>query len=101
MFTHHHLSGQQKALTGLILTLVLIGLIDQAIRNPFSIFIPLLIVGILVYLYKYPPAWLIKLSRPNSPYAVRGHRREYTRRSASKGRKYPFRVIDGKKKKSL
>jgi hypothetical protein len=81
----------------LILLLAMIGLIKQAVESPLSILLPLLIAGLLYYLYRFPPRWLFKLSsasHPTSPYK-KGNKRGQL--SSKKGRKKAFRVIEGKK----
>ncbi len=80
-----------------------------------QILIPFLLVGTVVYLWKYPPRWLRKLSLQQKPYSRSRkkrkldpypHMKKKTRplrlmllKKTKKER--PFRVIDGKKKKPL
>lgn len=90
----------QKVWSGLIIALVIIGLIDQLMKNPFLILLPLVIVGLIYYLYKNPPSWLIKLGTSDFARAQQ-QRKANTGYRFSKSRKHTFRVIDGKKKKSL
>jgi hypothetical protein len=81
----------------LILALIVIGIIVQFVRAPQTILIPLIIVGIVFYLYKRPPIWLQKM-------AFRGSRPSIappqpSKRSPNKKKKrYRFRVINGNKK---
>lgn len=93
-------SLRHKVWSGLIIALAIIGLIDQLMKNPLFILLPLAIVGLIYYLYKNPPSWLIKLSTSDLTRA-RQQQRIPSRHRSSKSRKHTFRVIDGKKKKSL
>lgn len=78
--------------TILIVALIAIGLGDQLLDNPFSILFPLAIGGIIYYLYKFPPRWLLRLT---------SHRPPTPRKKEAKPKKRRFRVIDGNKKKTL
>jgi hypothetical protein len=93
-------SSGQKIWSGLIIALIIIGLIDQLMKNPLLILLPLVIVGLIYYLYKSPPSWLIKLGTSDLTQARQRHKTKTHHRS-TKSRKHSFRVIDGKKKKSL
>jgi hypothetical protein len=80
-----------------------------------QILIPFLLVGTVVYLWKFPPRWLRKLSLKQQPYSrsrkknkhvsypqIKKKPRPLRLMLMKKSKKeYPFRVIDGKKKKSL
>jgi len=75
-----------------ILGLIIIGLFAQFISSPLSIIIPIVIFGIVYYLYKRPPIWLQRLAYRNTHFP-------YPQPTKKKRNRYPFRVIDGKKKK--
>lgn len=78
-----------------ILILIMIGLIVQLVTSPGSILIPLVILGIVYYLYKRPPMWLQRMAfHGNPPYS----KHQAKSRKQSKKKTYRFRVIDGKKK---
>lgn len=83
----------------LIIALVAIGFIDRLIQSPLSIIVPLFIIGVVVYLYKFPPRWLIRMSGTSRPY-ISANRKPNKGKSLKK-KKRPFRVIDGNKKKML
>ncbi|MBD1373215.1 hypothetical protein IC620_12740 [Hazenella sp. IB182357] len=79
-----------------ILILIAIGFITQLFRSPFSILIPLLLIGIVIYFYKHPPSWMVRYTSTNyrnpSPNAKTKARKRHTDTN-----KRNFRVIDGKK----
>jgi hypothetical protein len=64
-----------------ILGLIVVGIIAQLIRDPGSLIIPLVIFGVVFYLYKFPPN------------RARGGKRTFTQK-----KRPPFRVIPGNKK---
>ncbi|RAL26583.1 hypothetical protein [Thermoflavimicrobium daqui] len=77
-----------------------------------NILIPIGLIGIVIYLYKYPPKWLRKMSLSHRPPYTRQRKKgnkdikdKKTRPlraiSNQKKKDHPFRVIDGNKKKSL
>lgn len=78
----------------LILSLAAIGLLIQFITSPLSIILPIVMIGLIYYLYKWPPAWLQRFA-----YRNRSSLNIYPRTVDKKKNRYPFRVIDGKKKK--
>lgn len=77
-----------------ILSLAAIGLLIQFITSPLSIILPIIIIGLIYYLYKWPPVWLQRLA-----YRNRSSFNIFPRTVDKKKNRYPFRVIDGKKKK--
>jgi hypothetical protein len=81
----------------LILGLAAIGFATQLWHSPESVLLPVAVAGIVWYLYKSPPRWLIRIA--SSPHPA-FHRRKENGKSAKK-KKRPFRVIDGKKKETL
>lgn len=87
------INSNSKSWHWMILGLIIIGIVVQFVSSPLSILLPIIIVGIVYYLYKRPPIWLQRL-------AYRNHRHIFYPRPAKKNKhRYPFRVIDGKKKK--
>lgn len=82
----------QKIAMGFILFFVTVAIITQLITRPLATIGLLAIIGAVIYLYKFPPQWLINWTKQTQ-----------TTKPAAKGKKrkkYPFRVIDGKKKSS-
>jgi hypothetical protein len=78
----------------LILSLAVIGIYSETMHSPVRVLIQFGVVGVVLYLYKRPPRWLIRFS------SVHPFKRPRPGKKAKK-KQYPFRVIDGKKKKSL
>ncbi|MFC7440941.1 hypothetical protein [Laceyella putida] len=78
-----------------VLAFVLFGAVIELMQHPEQLLLPIIIVGIVFYLYKFPPRWLLRLGSFSSPLA--------TKRQANpkpkKRKKYPFRVIEGNNKK--
>ncbi len=82
----------RKIGTTLIFVFFGVGLLMLLLRNFVTTLIWLAVIGIVFYLYKYPPTWLLNLTRPGRKPKVSNKKR--------KRKKYPFRVIDGNKKSS-
>jgi len=80
-----------------ILGLVALGFLVQLFQSPMSILIPLIIIGLVYYLYKFPPRWLLRLSSSSRPFSFSQRHKQ----KKSKRKKRPFRVIDGNKKETL
>ncbi|TCS96407.1 hypothetical protein [Hazenella coriacea] len=76
----------------LILSLVALGLIRTLIESPLYVLVPLLIIGVIFLLYKYPPRWLLKIT--STPYQPRREQGKLNK----KRKRRTFRVIDGNKK---
>lgn len=76
-----------------IYALIGVGLLSVLSQKPGGILFPLLLVGGIYLLYKYPPRWLTRLVYPSRPYQPKrgqfGHRKR-----SSKGRPH-LRVIKG------
>lgn len=70
----------------MVLFFLLIGIGNRLLISPMSILVPLVIAGIVYYLYKYPPGWLCRLSGSH-----------FSKKQTNKKRKNPFKVISGKK----
>lgn len=84
---------------------IVIGLLFQLSTNPMRALIPLTIFGLIFYLVKKPPKWLLRMVRPSAPpqayYRSTPKTRPLTKNKAKiqKRRRHPnLRVIDGKKK---
>jgi uncharacterized membrane protein YeiB len=96
------LSHSQRVWRWVLLTLVGLGLIHLLLTRTTTTLIMFTVLGLIVYLYKRPPQWLIRLSDPLS--GPRGtasrmssaHKRK--QKKTPKKKKYPFRVINGNKK---
>jgi hypothetical protein len=82
----------------LILSFVVIGFITQLINDPISIILPLCIIGLVYYLYKFPPRWLLRMSSSSRPVTFR---KKVNKEQPSKKKRRPFRVIQGNKKETL
>ncbi|MCH5584156.1 hypothetical protein MK805_04140 [Shimazuella sp. AN120528] len=81
-----------KLVTWLIFSFIGIALVAELIQNTVPTLVFLAFVAAVIYLYKFPPKWLYKLSTPG--------RKPKLATKGKKRKKYPFRVIDGKKKSS-
>ncbi|SHE46095.1 hypothetical protein SAMN05444392_101560 [Seinonella peptonophila] len=93
-------STTQKGWHFLVLALFAIGFIVELIQHPISIILPLVLIGVIYYLYKFPPAWLIRLSTRTDRRFI--HPRSQPQKAINKrAKKHSFRVINGKKKRSL
>lgn len=96
----------------LMVALIAVGVFAGFARNPGGVLLPLAIFGIVFYLYKFPPKWLLRWAgRPHSASrddhkryqkALRTgkHRQNQRGKLAKRKRRkhYPFQVIDGHKK---
>lgn len=95
----------------IIIALVVIGLFSGFARNPGGVILPLVVFGIIFYLYKFPPRWLMRwVGRP--PASSRRHASKQksrrplpVKKSDKKQPLYrkrrkdvPLKVIDGNKK---
>ncbi|SEN23759.1 hypothetical protein [Lihuaxuella thermophila] len=89
-------SSTSKGWHYLLISLVAIGFFVELFRSPLSIIIPLLIIGIVYYLYKFPPRWLLRMGSVSRPAFPRNNK---SKSKTSKKKRRPFRVIDGNKKK--
>jgi hypothetical protein len=78
--------------TWLIFSFIGIALLAQLIKNPVPTLVFFAILGVVILLYKFPPKWLISFANPG--------REPKAAQKGRKRKKYPFRVIDGKKKSS-
>ncbi|MBA4494958.1 hypothetical protein ACFO25_01780 [Paenactinomyces guangxiensis] len=83
----------------LILALVAVGFFTELIRSPFSIIVPLLIIGTIYYLYKFPPRWLLQITSSSRPVVRRTNHLSKGKPETKKRRR--FRVINGNKKEML
>jgi|GEM_PF-6009014 len=87
------INSNPKGWHWVILGLIIIGILVQLISAPLSIIVPVAIIMIVYYLYKRPPLWLQRLAYRDHTHLL------YQRQVKKKKQRYPFRVIDGKKKK--
>lgn len=94
-----------------VIILLVIGLFARLSSNPLGIFLPLILFGIIFFLFKYPPRWLLRLahqppkratykqstSRNRSDVStIKNTKKKAAQRKRRKNVK--LRVIDGKKK---
>jgi hypothetical protein len=82
----------RKIGTILIFVFLGVGLLMMLMRNLITTLLWITLIGVVFYLFKYPPNWLLNLTRPGRQPKVSKKKR--------KRKKYPFRVIDGNKKSS-
>ncbi|WP_140413556.1 hypothetical protein [Marininema halotolerans] len=101
------MSPKQKIGYSVLFVLMAVGLARILITRPFWVIGILTLVGVLAYLYKFPPRWLLRLndSRRNRVVPFRGSAQNITNLTAkaSSKKKYnkrqrSFRVIQGNKK---
>ncbi len=90
--------SNRQLIAYIIFGLIIIGLISSFIQNPGPFLIPLIVLGGVFLLYKYPPQQLRRVFKPKS-----GSRQSHASpRSSSKSsetrRKTTFRVIKGNKR---
>lgn len=93
-----------------IVALIAIGVFAQLAANPISVIVPLVIFGIIFYLFKFPPRWLLRwVQQPPASmkrkYAKQRDAKVTKVKNGKKQSKHPKRrsnvtlkVIDGKKK---
>lgn len=86
------LNSTKKGWHWIVVGLIVIGLIVQLISSPLSIIIPIVLIGVVYYLYKRPPSWLQRLAYRSCS------KNFYAHKPTKKKQQYRFRVIDGKKK---
>lgn len=83
-----------------IIALIGIGIVYSIVRSPGSFFLPIIILGAIFLLYKYPPSFLKRYGRPAvGRTQVRQGRAPSSVKTRSKPRSKnaPFRVIEGGK----
>jgi hypothetical protein len=74
----------------IIFALIVIGLFASIIHSPSSYLIPILVFGIIILLYKFPPKSLNRSRSAKTSYSFQGKTRDKKKPS-------PFRVIQGNK----
>ncbi|NDI34158.1 hypothetical protein [Chengkuizengella sediminis] len=87
------MNSRQRIIFYVILGLIVIGIVSSAFTNPGSFIIPLLVFGLVFYLYKFPP----KRYRNRKYENVVKLQKEQKRK---KRKKHKFKVIDGNKNKN-
>jgi hypothetical protein len=95
----NRMSGKWNVWTVLIVALAAIGLVYGLLRNPLSFIIPVVVLGGIFLLYKYPPAFLQGARGSQARTQVKPGRASQTRSKTTKPRSkpVPFRVIEGGK----
>lgn len=87
-----------NSLAVIILLLILIGLITELLSSPLSFLLPLLIIGGIFLLYKYPPAaWRKGAKSGNRAYPINRKVSAKPHQSRPRSKTVPFHVIDGGK----
>lgn len=71
-----------------------IGIVYGLILNPGGFLLPIIILGGIFLLYKFPPSTWNTKSRSNQPYVKQNRTKPQQR---PKSRRAPFRVINGGK----
>ncbi|MFS1512144.1 hypothetical protein VQL36_06885 [Chengkuizengella sp. SCS-71B] len=84
------MNSRQRMIFYVILGLIAIGIVSSAFTNPGSFVIPLLVFGLVFYLYKFPPK---KYRNRKYEKVVKFQKKQ------KKRRKHRFKVIDGNKNK--
>ncbi|WP_042162712.1 hypothetical protein [Paenibacillus gorillae] len=80
--------------TVIVVILFAIGLLDSFTSNPAAYLIPIVVLGGIFLLYKFPPSSWGRGANPKQPYVKQN--RTQTRQKP-KSRTVPFRVINGGK----
>ncbi|MDP5275685.1 hypothetical protein [Chengkuizengella axinellae] len=88
------MNSRQRIVFYVILGLIVIGFLGSAFTNPKSFIIPLLVFGLVFYLYKFPP----RRYRNNHNY--KNVAKIQKKQQRKKRRKHKFKVIDGNKSKN-
>jgi hypothetical protein len=84
----------------ILMTLAGIGLVSQLVKNPSAYMIPLSILGIILFFYKYPPKGGFRMpdwmKRSGASGANRHRYSSYSSfRTQAKKKRSPFKVIQG------
>ncbi|MDQ6421069.1 hypothetical protein RB620_16700 [Paenibacillus sp. LHD-117] len=84
--------------------LFVIGFVDGLMSsNPFNFLLPIIVLGGIFLLYKFPPSFLRRGSsggyakRDRNPFAPRKSAPAKSKKDKSRSRTVPFRVIEGGK----
>ncbi len=95
----NRMSGKWNVWTIAIVALAAIGLVYMLLRNPLGFVIPVVVLGGIFLLYKYPPAFLERARGNSSRSHVKPGRSSQAKSRTSKPRSktVPFRVIEGGK----
>lgn len=83
----------KKLVTWIIFSFIGIAIVAELILKTVPTLVFIALVCSIFYLYKFPPKWLYKL-------ATLGRKPKSATKGKKRKKKYPFRVIDGKKKSS-
>lgn len=81
---------RNKLIAYIIFGLIAIGILSSFINRPSAMLIPIVVLGVVFYLYKFPPT---RRSQKPRPGAGRGKQR-----NTKSPRKSTFRVIRGNKR---
>ncbi|WP_138753391.1 hypothetical protein [Paenibacillus sinopodophylli] len=93
-------SGKWNVWSITFLALLVIGLANTVVSNPLTFIIPIVILGGIFWLYKYPPSFLRNNSAQHGRTQVTQSRATAAKTKAKKPRSsktVPFRVIEGGK----
>ncbi|BCU81518.1 hypothetical protein JIR001_13010 [Polycladomyces abyssicola] len=82
----------------ILFVLMGIGILRLLIVNPVQVLVPLLIAGVVFYLYKFPPQWFLRWNIPSHSRSIRPRKKGRPTGNRFRGRRPTFRVIEGSKK---
>ncbi len=81
----------------IVLLLIAIGIIAELVKNTMSFLLPIIIVGGIILLYKYPPPTWFKNQGTNKKSHLSSKRSAKPQNSKPRSKTMPFRVIEGGK----
>lgn len=93
---------KQKWFAYIVIAIVILGIVYSIKENPWLVVMPIVVIGGIFLLYKYPPAFLQKLAKPPaSKSSQRGgyssSNKQKTKRDRPRSKTVPFKVIEGGK----
>ena len=99
MFKRNGRMGKWNAGAVIVFALFVIGLVVGLMMNPLQILLPIIILGGIFLLYKYPPSFLggIRDSRKRSYATQTRAAAPKSKSSRPRSKNVPFRVIEGGK----
>jgi len=86
-----------NATTYVIFGLIGIGIVADLIANPRGMLIPIIIFGVVFYLYKFPPKRFNSRNSAYAPNRTKTNRQTERKEKEKNVRKANFRVIKGEK----
>jgi len=94
---------KQKVIAYILIAIVILGFVYTVIETPWLLITPIVVLGGIFLLYKYPPAFLQKYARTTT--AQSKHKSSYStasnkskvKRDRPRSKTVPFKVIEGGK----